>query len=97
MPVHYLDTSAVVKRYIPEIGSAWVMGLCANESVIITACPPTVRLRSLDALHLASARTAFSTAGRRGLDVGSFVSSDRALLAAAQWVNLSVANPEDFP
>jgi hypothetical protein len=29
MAVYFLDTSAVVKRYVAETGSAWVISLCA--------------------------------------------------------------------
>jgi len=31
MPTYYLDASAVVKRYVSEMGSAWVQALCSNE------------------------------------------------------------------
>jgi len=154
MPLHYLDTSAIVKCYLPEIGSGWVTSLRASEPVMISLLsmpevasalsrraqegdlgreqcdavfarflvdsqqcvvlsltqpvireattllfsgPPTVRLRTLDALHLASARHGFSRARRRGLAVGSFITSDRALLEAAHWAGLVTTNPEDHP
>ncbi len=29
----YLDTSALAKRYVPEVGSAWVARLCQREPV----------------------------------------------------------------
>ena len=31
MPTYYLDASAVVKRYVSEMGSAWVQALCSSE------------------------------------------------------------------
>ncbi len=33
MPLTYLDTSGLVKRYVPEVGSAWVEQLCRREPV----------------------------------------------------------------
>ncbi len=37
--VYYLDTSALVKRYVFEVGSLWLLGLCelASGNVIATA------------------------------------------------------------
>src|SRR5215471_988125 len=32
MPAYYLDTSALAKRYIVEVGSAWVQALVAQQS-----------------------------------------------------------------
>ena len=64
---------------------------------LLLTAPAPVRLRSLDALHVASARWSFARARRSGLAVGAFVTSDRALAVAAGWVGLSVENPEDDP
>ncbi|MBI2864674.1 MAG: type II toxin-antitoxin system VapC family toxin [Chloroflexi bacterium] len=36
MALAYLDTSALVKRYLPEVGSAWVARLCQQETVVIS-------------------------------------------------------------
>lgn len=36
MALVYLDTSALVKRYVPETGSAWVARLCQEETVVIS-------------------------------------------------------------
>jgi predicted nucleic acid-binding protein len=36
MPLTYLDSSALVKRYIPEAGSAWIRRLCDAEPVAIS-------------------------------------------------------------
>jgi predicted nucleic acid-binding protein len=32
MPAYYFDTSALAKRYIVEVGSAWVQALVAEQS-----------------------------------------------------------------
>ncbi|MGQ9490435.1 MAG: type II toxin-antitoxin system VapC family toxin [Anaerolineae bacterium] len=32
MPAYYLDSSALVKRYVTEIGSVWVRGLCQEPA-----------------------------------------------------------------
>lgn len=32
MPAYYLDSSALVKRYVTETGSAWVHALCADAA-----------------------------------------------------------------
>lgn len=37
MAVYYLDTSAIAKRYVPEIGSAWVRNLCSVETVVLSS------------------------------------------------------------
>lgn len=154
MPLAYLDSSALVKRYVPEVGSAWVSRLCQEQPVAISlvtipevasalarrtregaftvpqrdvlfqvfirdarslllidlnqtivqdaatallAAPRPVRLRTLDALHIASAQRAFVLARRRGIAPGDFVTADRALMDAAAWMGLSAANPEDYP
>jgi len=150
----YLDSSALAKRYLPEVGSAWVARLCQQEPVAISlvalpelasalarrtregaltaqqrdtlfqaflrdarsfmvvepgqaiaqqaaalllTAPLLVRLRTLDALHVASARLAFARARRRGVATGSFIAADRALLDAASWAGLPTLNPEDYP
>lgn len=154
MALAYLDTSALAKRYLAEVGSAWLARLCQLEPIAISlvaipelasalarraregalsaqqrdtlfqaflrdagsftviepsqaiaqqaatlliTAPLTVRLRTLDALHVASARVAFARAHRRGIATGSFIAADRALLDAASWVGLPTLNPEDYP
>ncbi|MGI8553625.1 MAG: type II toxin-antitoxin system VapC family toxin [Dehalococcoidia bacterium] len=154
MALHYLDTSALAKRDVPERGSQWITALLVSETAAVSeliivemgstlarrtreggltarqrdtnfelflqdmqvytvleqprslirvaatlllADPPLPRLRSLDALHIASARAAFAEAIRNGTVVGTFVSSDIALLAAARSTGLAVANPENYP
>jgi predicted nucleic acid-binding protein len=154
VPLAYLDTSALAKRYLPEVGSAWVERLCQQEpiaisllaipelasalarraregglttqqrdvlfqafvrdarsftviepgqaiaqqtAVLLLTAPLSVRLRTLDALHVASAQLAFTRARRRGLATESFVTADRGLLDAASWAGLNTLNPEDYP
>jgi len=154
MALCYLDSSALLKRYIAEAGSRWVSALIDKESVAISelalaevasgfgrrmregtlgirqrdalfrrflvetegytvsALTRSVveraattllrgvvpgRLRTLDALHLASAETVFSSARERGVELGHFVSADRVLLQAARGAGLPTANPEDYP
>lgn len=154
MPLTYLDSSGLVKRYVPEAGSAWVTHIRNTEPVAISlvavveiasaiarrrregslteeqasaiyrlfvaglascvvigvhqeviqraatfllTAPAPIRLRSLDANHMASAQLAFDRARRRGIAVGAFVSSDIALLAAARWSGLAIENPEQHP
>lgn len=153
MALHYLDTSALVKRYLPEAGSAWVKSLVSSDPVAVSllaavelasalarrtregdltpeqrdtvfrsfladareyvmlavtqgitedaaamllTSPPSIALRTLDALHLAAARVAFAHARRRGLEIGAFVTSDRALAQAVAWAGLTPVNPEDY-
>ncbi len=36
MALTYLDSSALAKRYLPEVGSAWVARLCQQEPVAIS-------------------------------------------------------------
>lgn len=154
MALVYLDTSALAKRYVPEVGSEWVVRLCQREPAAISLIaipelasafarrtregalsaqqrdtlfqaflrdlrafvvvepiqaivqqaatllfmtPPSIRLRTLDALHVASARLAFARARRHGVATGSFITADRALLDAANWAGLPTLNPEDYP
>jgi predicted nucleic acid-binding protein len=35
MPAYYLDSSAVIKRYVTEAGSAWVRGMCQETANVI--------------------------------------------------------------
>ena len=152
MPLQYLDTSAIIKRYLPERGSTWVATLLSSDPVavselsiielasalarrrregsltaeeiswifrqflteardfavirltgpvvqdaarILLTLPPPTRLRSLDALHLASARLSFTRARRRGIDIGSFITADRVLVEAAVQIGLIVINTEE--
>ena len=154
MPLQFLDTSALTKRYLKEIGSSWVDSLCAREPIsvstlvtvelassfarrtregsitekqrdellrafladrsdmlvqrvtnpiihravtILLTCPPTIALRSLDAIQLASAEHVLNRAQQDGIPIGSVISSDTRLLAAAQWAGFATDNPENHP
>ncbi len=153
MPLYYVDTSAVIKYYLPEAGSDWINALFSSESVTISHLAvaefasvlarrtregnlalqhrdnifalfledtpryavlaltrrivneaagllltgsSSVRLRALDAIHLATARWSFARARRRGIATGSFVTADRRLIEAAAWAGLPTMNPEDY-
>lgn len=90
------DQRQMVQSFARDSRSFLVVAL--DERVItvasrlITAAPAHIPLRSLDALHLATAMTTTppSTAG-------TFVSADRRLLAAASWLGFDVDNPENHP
>ncbi len=56
MPTYYLDASAVVKRYVSEMGSAWVQALCSNEENTLIMAEIT----------LAEVASAFARATRGG-------------------------------
>jgi len=56
MPTYYLDSSAVVKRYVAEAGSAWVRGICQETANAIF----------LSELALVEVGSAFARRGRRG-------------------------------
>jgi len=61
---------------------------------MLLEAPLHLRLRSLDALHLATARLAFARARRRGVATGAFVTADQELAAAADWAGLTPLIPE---
>ncbi|MDE3096401.1 MAG: type II toxin-antitoxin system VapC family toxin [Chloroflexota bacterium] len=60
---------------------------------LLTSGP--VHLRTLDALHLATAQQSFILAASAGMGEGTLVSADRRLLAAAAAAGLRTENPED--
>jgi predicted nucleic acid-binding protein len=154
VPLHYLDTSALAKQYLPEPGSDWVQSLVASEPVVLSVLagvelasalarrsrqgdlsdddkdlifqsflrdlssyfvvgiredvieeatnmlltsPATIALRSLDSLHLATARIVFNRARRSGIAIGDLITSDKTLAAAASWLGITSRNPEDYP
>jgi uncharacterized protein len=83
MALHYLDTSALVKRYVAEQGSAWVEALAASEPVAVS---------SLAAVELASAlarrtREGDLTLEERDSIFRSFIEDAR------QYVMLAVTKP----
>ena len=70
----------------------------ADEAAsLLLSAPAGVRLRTLDMLHVATARLLFTRARRMDIATGSFVSADRGQLEAAAWAGLPVVNPEDQP
>ncbi len=36
---YFLDTSALVKRYVPEKGTAWIQALTAHPPKYFAGCP----------------------------------------------------------
>jgi predicted nucleic acid-binding protein len=54
MALYFLDTSALVKRYISETGSPWIRELCESESIVISA------------LALAEVNSVFARRNREG-------------------------------
>ncbi len=71
MPAYYFDTSGLVKRYVAEIGTAWVTGIMAPAAgnllhvarltgvEVVSAIARRARGGSLSAAHAASALTRF--------------------------------------
>jgi predicted nucleic acid-binding protein len=59
--------------------------------------PSAIPLRSLDAIHIASAQSLMPTLTSRGLGPLTVVSADTRLLAAAQWAGFATDNPEVHP
>ncbi len=71
MPAYYLDSSALVKRYVAEIGTAWVTGLMDPAAgnllyiarltgvEVVSALARRLRSGSLSAVHAAAALTLF--------------------------------------
>jgi predicted nucleic acid-binding protein len=61
-------------------------------SLLLTS-PEGLSLRTLDAIHLASAQLLLRDSGQ--VEASGIVTSDRALLRAAPWAGLGVDNPEE--
>ena len=56
MSVFYLDTSALVKRYFPEIGSAWIQSLTdpsAGHTLVVSTLTRVETAAALAAKHRA--------------------------------------------
>jgi hypothetical protein len=76
MAVYFVDSRALVKRYIREIGSTWVLSLfdpALNNDVLIAAIAgveivTTVTRRARGGTISASDATAAETLGLRGYD-----------------------------
>ncbi|MGH2460207.1 MAG: hypothetical protein ACRDIY_15230 [Chloroflexota bacterium] len=79
------ERDAIFARFLADAQQCIVLGLTQpviqDAATLLFSGPPTIRLRTLDALHLASARGGFN----------------RARLEAARWAGLLATNPEDYP
>lgn len=66
MSVYYVDTSALAKRYVPEVGSQWVLSwiLPSNNNVIVMA-----ELASLEIFSLLNRRVRENTLSAANADV----------------------------
>lgn len=107
MAVYFLDSSALVKRYITKTGSAWVLGLndlskdyqiVEITEVIINsgmALAESYGLRGYDAIQLAVGRVVNSPWIGNGLPPITFVSTDNELNAAIIAEGLIIENPND--
>jgi predicted nucleic acid-binding protein len=80
--LYFLDSSALVKRYVTETGSAWIKAL-------VTRHP----LRAYDAVQLASALRVQSELVRTRAPALTFLSADDRLVAIAQAEGLLTDNP----
>ena|SRR5436190_7436889 len=153
MPLNYIDTSALLKRYVEEVGSGRIDALLVDSAAVSSiarveiasalarrtregalspeqreeiyaqflddltalvvvvaggvvlqraatlalAAPPDAPLRTLGAIHLASALTAFEERADQTGGIGAFVTSDRQLRRAAEGAGLHVVDPEADP
>jgi hypothetical protein len=68
-----------------------------DAAALVVQSPTTIPLRSLDALHLATARKLLATASNATAQGLTFVSADTRLLAAAQWAGFATDDPNDHP
>ena len=66
-----------------------------EATAVLLANTPSLPLRTLHAVHLATATWCFARARRRGLAAGRFVAADHALLQAASWAGLAIVDPEE--
>lgn len=94
MDSYFLDSSGVVKRYVPEVGSAWVRAITArgsgNDLILARVTEVEVvsaLVRHLPALAPADLALAISAFGvdcrQRGF---RFIAISRALTARAAWL-----------
>jgi predicted nucleic acid-binding protein len=151
LPLYYLDSSALIKAYLPEKGSAWIEELVVSGTIAISMLtvsevasalsrrvregtidagqrkrlfdtflahtdrfqvmgvspeviddaaaillrdPPSAGLRTLDAIHLATAQRSFILARQAASESGVLVAADRRLRDAAFALGTAVDNPE---
>jgi predicted nucleic acid-binding protein len=90
MPLHFLDTSALTKRYLAEVGSNWVDSLCTNDPIAVSTLV-TVELASALARR---AREGVITQSQRDELMRSFLADRSDMLVqrvTSQIIQLSVA------
>lgn len=152
MRLYYLDSSALIKAYLPEKGSPWIEELIVAETIVISMLTvsevasafsrrvregaisaghrqrlfdtflahtgrfqvmgvspdlieaaaaillrdtPSAALRTLDAIHLATAQRSFILARQAASESGVLVAADRRLRDAAFALGTAVDNPEE--
>lgn len=88
MALYFLDTSALVKRYISETGSMWIRELCASESMVVSALVPAevnsvFARRNREGTISVSDRNALPHAFQNHVTQYSLVDVDRTVLNAA--------------
>jgi hypothetical protein len=62
-----------------------------QAAVLLLTCPPNISIRTLDALHLATAQEALGGSSKK---TGRFVTADQRLIAAAALLGVEALNPE---
>ena len=96
----YFDTSALVKRYIAEVGSDWVRALLDVQSPIVFTARQMANLhplRAYDAVQLATAWSLNQDLVNDGESPLTFICADDRLLAVAQAEGLHTDNPNHHP
>jgi predicted nucleic acid-binding protein len=90
-----------LQRFVLDVEAMFVVGLerdvIEDAAALVVQSPTTIPLRSLDALHLATARKLLPTASNATAQGLTFVSADTRLLAAAQWAGFATDDPNDHP
>ena len=93
--------NVILQRFTLDIDAMLVVGLerdvVEDAAILVIQAPTTIPLRSLDALHLASARQLARSASITLAEGLIIVSADTRLLAAAQWAGFATDNPENHP
>jgi len=86
--IYYLDTSALVKRYVTERGTQWLRNVCqpASGNDLVTVSVTKVETAAALAIKLR----------QKGISL-QLLSADADLLAAAQNEGVSVDNPALYP
>jgi len=84
MASYFLDTSAIIKRYIPEPGQSLIVGILYS-------------LRAYDAIQLACLLRVRDKALLNQASAPIFVCADTHLCTVALIEGLSVENPINYP